>query len=106
MKKLTKMIVAVALVGGAIGAVVPAASADTTPGCVTRQEWRRVHSGMLARRVCEHIYGTGGHIHPGSRSGTMFISATTRRARRGHETWIRFDGKRVFSKFYLGDRDH
>lgn len=61
---------AAASVGAAAAVLVPvtAASANTTPTCITRAEYRNVHKGMTLDRI-KRITGIAGHRQVFSTSG-------------------------------------
>jgi len=58
MKKLTRLAIAGVVAFGLTGMTVPAAHADT-PGCVSKQEFRKVKDGFKKRRV-HRIFDTRG----------------------------------------------
>src|SRR5262245_43737181 len=75
MKKILAIIVtAVALAVPTVVLTAPPASADTPgsssypPGCVTKQEFRKVHRGMHKKRV-HHIFGHRGVFADGGAGG-------------------------------------
>ena len=99
MNRLTAVLLSTIMVMGGLLATASPASADDTPGCVTRSEFYRVHYGQTMRYV-HRTWGTSGYLRIrqgngqnrgyricGVRGTNVFAEFALRRDHRWHLTW-------------------
>lgn len=92
-----KLVAVGALALTLVGTLGIPAQANTTPGCVTRAEFRRVRIGMTARQV-RNIYGTTGRINLLS---PPIVIRSYRTCVRFHVTNVSYWNGRVDSKLFI-----
>ena len=90
-----RVILGLIVVASTLGISLPA-HADTA-GCVTHQEYKRVHNGMTVRQV-RNIYDTPGTL---AVSSSYLMIRDYRTCTPYHVTNVSFSHKRVNGKTYI-----